>query len=64
MTDKRQWREGGPHVAGLRDEVGGGVTAKNKEIGEEGKAVGSSSLATLGWQFLENFREDIQEVGR
>lgn len=64
MTDKRQWREGGPHVSGLRDEVGGGVTAKNKEIGEEGKAVGSSSLATLGLQFLGNVWGYIQEMGR
>lgn len=36
---------------------------KNKLIGEEGEAVGSSSLAKLGWQFLGNLQGDIRQLG-
>lgn len=37
---------------------------KNKVIGEEGEAVGCSSLAKLSWQFLENLWGNVQQLAR
>lgn len=37
---------------------------KNKLIGQEREAVGSSSLAKLGWQFLGNLGRNVEQLGR
>ena len=37
---------------------------KSKLIGEEGEAVGGSSLAKLGWQLLGDLWGNIQKLGR